>query len=299
MDVAQINHVKTRKERIFMSTLDLPAIDRHALGPHMLQLAMDHLPQAIFWKDRDLVYLGCNQRFAQDASLNTPADIIGKTDYELVWNTQADLYRADDRHVIDTNTPKLNFEEPQSRPDGTTGWLRTSKIPLLDTDGEIIGMLGMYEDITTQKQIEAERARLQEQIIHAQQAALAELSTPLIPISDDVVVMPLIGTLDSRRAQQVLETVLEGIAMSHARVAILDITGVAVVDTQVANALMRAAQAVKLLGAQVILTGIRPEVAQTLVGLGVDLNGIVTQASLQSGIAFAMGQVQRLQARML
>ena len=115
----------------------------------------------------------------------------------------------------------------------------------------------------------------------------------MIPISDDVVVMPLIGTMDSRRAQQVLETVLEGVASSHARVAILDITGVAVVDTQVANALMRAAQAVKLLGAQVILTGIRPEVAQTLVGLGVDLNGIVTQATLQSGIAFAMRQAER------
>ncbi len=282
-----------------MSTLDVPHINPHTLSPHMLQLAMDHLPQAIFWKDRDLVYLGCNQRFAQDALLAAPADIVGKTDYDITWNTQADLYRADDRQVIDTNMPKLNYEEPQGRPDGSTSWLRTSKIPLLDTDGQIIGILGMYEDITEQKQIETERARLQEQIIHAQQAALAELSTPLIPISDEVVVMPLIGTMDSRRAQQVLETLLEGIAMSHARVAILDITGVAVVDTQVANALIRAAQAVKLLGAQVILTGIRPEVAQTLVGLGVDLNGIVTQASLQSGIAFAMGQAERPQTQLL
>lgn len=282
-----------------MSTLDTPPLNRHMLGSHMLQLAMDHLPQAIFWKDRDLVYLGCNQRFAQDAMFNTSVDIIGKTDYEMPWTDQADLYRADDQQVIDTNMPKLHFEEPQSRPDGTISWLRTSKIPLLDTDGAVIGILGIYADITAQKQIETERARLQEQIIHAQQAALAELSTPLIPISDDVVVMPLIGMLDSRRAQQVMETVLEGIAMSHAHVAIIDITGVAVVDTQVANALMRAAQAVKLLGAQVILTGIRPEVAQTLVGLGVDLNGIVTQASLQSGIAFAMSQVQRLQTHTL
>jgi rsbT co-antagonist protein RsbR len=100
-------------------------------------------------------------------------------------------------------------------------------------------------------------------------------------------VMPLVGAVDSQRAQQVLSALLEGIAGSRARVAILDITGVAVVDTQVANALIRAAQAVKLLGAQVVLTGIRPEVAQTLVGLGADLSGIITRSSLQSGIAYA------------
>jgi rsbT co-antagonist protein RsbR len=99
--------------------------------------------------------------------------------------------------------------------------------------------------------------------------------------------MPLIGSVDSRRAQQVIETLLQGIAASGAQVAILDITGVPVVDTQVADALIRAAQAVKLLGAQVVLTGIRPEVAQTLVGLGTDLRGIVTRSSLQSGIAYA------------
>src|SRR5262245_13789464 len=100
--------------------------------------------------------------------------------------------------------------------------------------------------------------------------------------------MPLIGVVDSRRAQQVLEPLTAGIAISNAVVAILDITGVSVVDTQVANALIRAAQAVKLLGAQVMLTGIRPEVSQTLVGLGVDLSTIITRSTLQSGIALAL-----------
>ena len=270
-----------------MSTFDTIDSDPRALAPQMLQLAMDHLPQAIFWKDRDLVYLGCNQRFAHDACLATPSDIVGKTDYEMPWLAQADLYRADDSHVITTGATKLNFEEPQSRPDGTTMWLRTSKIPLLDQAGKVVGVLGMYEDVTAQKQAEQERARLQEDVIRAQQAASAELSTPLLPISERIVVMPLVGSVDSRRAQQVLDTLLHGIATSGVQVAILDITGVPVVDTQVANALIRAAQAVKLLGAQVVLTGIRPEVAQTLVGLGTDLNGITTRSSLQSGIAFA------------
>ncbi len=122
----------------------------------------------------------------------------------------------------------------------------------------------------------------------AQAAAMAELSTPLIPISERVMVMPLVGAVDSQRAQQVLEALLEGISAAGADVAILDITGVPVVDTSVANGLIQAAQAVRLLGAEVILTGIRPEVAQTLVGLGVDLRGIMTYSSLQSGIAAAL-----------
>ena len=101
-------------------------------------------------------------------------------------------------------------------------------------------------------------------------------------------VMPLIGTVDARRAQDVLDTLLHGIAESKAEVAILDITGVPLVDAQVANGLVRAAHAVQLLGAQVVLTGIRPEVAQTLVGLGVDLSGIITRSTVQSGIAYAL-----------
>jgi anti-anti-sigma regulatory factor len=136
----------------------------------------------------------------------------------------------------------------------------------------------------------AEREQMQDEMIRMQELALRELSTPLLAVSDHAVVMPLIGAIDSRRAQQVIETLLEGITTHGATIAILDITGVTVVDTQVANALLRAAQAVRLLGARVVLTGIRPEIAQTLVGLGADLSEVVTRSSLQSGIAYAIGQ---------
>jgi rsbT co-antagonist protein RsbR len=103
-------------------------------------------------------------------------------------------------------------------------------------------------------------------------------------------VLPLIGTIDAGRAELVMSTLLEGIAHSGVRTAIIDITGVSTVDTQVANALLQAARAVKLLGADVMLTGIRPEIAQTLIGLGVELNGLITSASLQSGVARALRQ---------
>jgi rsbT co-antagonist protein RsbR len=273
---------------IRMSIVDLPPINPYVLAPQMLQIAMDHLPQTVFWKDRNLVYLGCNQRFANDALLTTPAAIIGKTDYDMPWTAQAALYRADDQQVIDSGIAKLNFEEPQSRPDGTTNWLRTSKIPLLDAAGEIVGVLGMYEDITEYKRIEVERADLQEQIIRTQQNALAELSTPLLKISDTTMVMPLVGTVDSRRVSQIMDTLLNGVATNHVSTVIMDITGVAIVDTQVADAFIRASQAVSLLGAQVVLTGIRPEVAQTLVQLGVDLRTIITRSTLRDGINYAL-----------
>jgi PAS domain S-box-containing protein len=160
-------------------------------------------------------------------------------------------------------------------------------------DGITVGRVWGFRDVTERKRAEQERVQLQEEIIRAQTAALAKLSTPLIPVSDRVMVMPLIGTVDARRAQDVLDTLLHGIADSKAEVAILDITGVPLVDAQVANGLVRAAHAVQLLGAQVVLTGIRPEVAQTLVGLGVDLSGIITRSTVQSGIAYALERSSR------
>lgn len=263
------------------------------LGPlrrtrELLQRVMDNIPQAVFWKDRDSVFLGCNQRFARHNGVASPEEIIGKTDRDMPWAEFADLYRADDRRVMETDTAKLNYEEPVPLPDGSEGWIRTSKVPLHDDAEAVFAVLGMYEDITVIKRAEAERLRLKEEVIRAQADILAELSTPLIPITDVVMVMPMIGKIDARRAQQMLDTLLSGIAANRARTVILDITGVPVVDAQVASALVRAASAVRLLGAEVMLAGIRPEVARTLVDLGIDLGGILTCSTLQRGVALAM-----------
>lgn len=174
---------------------------------------------------------------------------------------------------------------------GDMRWVQAASRPERQSDGAI-RWDGLLLDITLRKQAEeALRQRsVQDETIRVQAAILDELSTPLLPISDEVVVMPLIGAVDSRRAQQVVETLLHGVQSHHARIAILDITGVLVVDTSVAKALMEAADAVRLLGAEVVLTGIRPEVAQTLVGLGVQVLGMETRGSLQSGIAYALAR---------
>jgi PAS domain S-box-containing protein len=121
----------------------------------MLQLVMDTLPEAIFWKDRNSVYLGCNQNFAEDAGLSSPEEIVGKTDYELAWQTsEADFFRKCDRRVMLSNCPEFGIIEPQLQNDGKQAWLETNKAPLHDIDGKVIGILGTYQDITERKQAE-------------------------------------------------------------------------------------------------------------------------------------------------
>ena len=118
---------------------------------NLLMAIINTVPARIFWKDKDLNYLGCNLAFAKDAGETDPQNIIGKSDYQMAWHDQAELYRADDRRIIDSDVPKLFFEEPQTTPGGKTVWLRTSKVPLYDNNSTIIGILGMYDDITEQK----------------------------------------------------------------------------------------------------------------------------------------------------
>jgi rsbT co-antagonist protein RsbR len=502
-----------------------------------LQLIVDNLPQAVFWKDHNMVYEGCNRYFAKVAGVNDPANIVGKTDFDLAWQReQAEAFRSDDQQVMSTDEPRYHIIEPQLQADGKQAWLDTNKIPLHDAEGNVIGVLGTFEDITERiemqealqaseerfrtlvealtaavlihqngrfryansaaeeitgysrtelqyvtfsdlihpdylevvqqraearqrgepapsryeikivtkqgtsrwvdinnhltqfegqpsiivtaldvtsykeleeslrgsearfremfealavatmvvqgsryrllnpaaerlfgytseemqemnfwdivhpdyrelvrergmarqqgqdvtsryevqvvrkngdvcwvelasrgtefdnrpalianafditerKHAEEERTLWQARIIEAQESALRELSTPLIPLTESTVALPLIGSIDTNRAQQIMETLLQGIADHQADTAILDITGVSNIDTQVANALLQTAQAARLLGAQVILTGIAPSMAQTLVSLGADLGDLVTLSTLRHGIAYAI-----------
>jgi rsbT co-antagonist protein RsbR len=127
----------------------------------------------------------------------------------------------------------------------------------------------------------------------AQATQLRETSTPMIPIYEGVFVLPLIGSIDSYRAGQIMETLLQRISDSSAAVVLMDITGVPVVDTGVAHYILQAAKAARLLGAEVVLVGIGPEIAQTIVQLGIDLSDITTQANLQNGVTYALARQQR------
>ncbi len=128
----------------------------------MLQLVLDTIPVRVFWKDRDSVFRGCNRVFAMDAGFSSPDELVGKTDYDVPWRDQAELYRADDRKVMESGKPKLHYEEPQTTPDGRLLWLRTSKIPLRDSQGHVIGVMGVYEDVTERKNAEDALRRSEE-----------------------------------------------------------------------------------------------------------------------------------------
>ncbi len=116
-----------------------------------LRLVIDNIPQPIFWKDINCVYLGCNQQIAQLNGLESQADIIGKTDFDLVWKKWAEKYRRDDCRVMDTDTPKLGIIEQYIKSDNTSGWVEMNKIPLHDASGQVIGILGTASDITAHK----------------------------------------------------------------------------------------------------------------------------------------------------
>jgi rsbT co-antagonist protein RsbR len=129
-----------------------------------------------------------------------------------------------------------------------------------------------------------------EQALASQQLLIQELSAPILPIAQGVLLLPLVGSIDPRRATQIMELALEQIVVQQADVLILDITGVPLVDTSVANHLLQMTRAVNLLGAQVVLVGMSPEVAQTIVQLGVDLRDIITLANLQAGIFYVLSR---------
>ena len=161
-----------------------------------------------------------------------------------------------------------------------------------------------YEEV--EKQVEertaelkrevAERERLQQEIIEAQKHALQELSTPIIPITDHIIVMPLIGSIDTMRARDITRALLAGIREHRAKAVILDITGVPIVDSGVASHLNKTIQAARLKGAHTVVTGISDAVAETIVDLGIDWGGIETLSDLQTGLRAALARMgQRIE----
>ena len=192
--------------------------------------------------------------------------------------------------TLDAYTARLNavkdgevieVEYRVLRRDGATRWCRAlEQIHSREPDGRPRLVLGFVRDVTEEREAAEERMELER--------SLLAMSTPLVPITEGVVAMPLVGRIDAARSQQILEVLLEGITSQQALVAILDITGVKVVDAEVADGLLKAAQAADLLGAEVVLTGIRPEVAQTIVDIGADMRKVVTRSTLASGIAHAL-----------
>jgi len=228
--------------------------------------------------------------FCNDLALEllglTRDQMLGKTSMDPSWNViheDGSPFPGETHPVpvaIATRKPVRNVVMGVYRPvTKDRAWILVNAMPQLTPEGELVQVVCTFADIS-------ERVAAEE-MVRRQAEMLAELSTPLIPISDKAVVVPLIGVVDERRAAQVIEILASGVTERRAELAILDMTGVPIVDMQAAQALMRAAAVVRLLGAKMVLTGVRPPVARMLVDLGVELGDITLLSTLQSGIAYA------------
>jgi rsbT co-antagonist protein RsbR len=169
------------------------------------------------------------------------------------------------------------------RKDGSQFWCNMIMAPIRDSAGELIGFVRVGRDLTAQR----EQARL----LQRQRDEILELSTPVIQVWDNVLVLPVIGTLDSARAARLTEGLLERIAQIQAEVVILDISGVPAIDTDVAQHMLRTVEAARLMGTTSILSGVRPETAQAIVHLGIDLGNLRSRNSLKDALQLALGLV--------
>lgn len=247
----------------------------------LFQAVADSMPWAMFWKDRDSRYLGGNQAMAKLCGLASPQDLVGLADTDLWWRDNAAEYRADDVDVIESGEQRLYVRLAFPDEKGGTLWIDRHRIPLRDASGAIVGVIGWFEDVTAKKLAEDAEAQ-------AQLEATLEMATPLLPVADGVLVMPLIGKLDAQRAAQMTETLLAGVTQHRAHTAILDVTGVRRMDTVAIEALARAAAGVRLLGAAAVVTGVGTTVAQAIVRLGVDFGQVTVLGDLKAGVAHAL-----------
>ena len=295
--------------------------EKMAVDSWLFRTLMTYIPDWVYFKDRDSRFLSASEALSRSFGLQNAQELVGKTDFDFFTEEHARPAFEDEQRIIESGEP-ITLEEKETRPDGSVGWVLTTKMPLF-RNGNIVGTFGVSKDITERRQIEdeikelntaletrvqkrtaelvremaerqkaeEEHTRLQTEVIRAQKIALQELTTPIIPLIEGIIVMPLVGSIDTQRASDVMRTLLSGISQHRANIVILDITGVPIVDTGVANHLNKTMLAARLKGVRVFVTGMSDAVAETIVDLGIDWGDIETLRDLQSGFVHALRQL--------
>lgn len=254
-------------------------MDNTKMTEHMAIDILDQLPTPVMAVDRDLKIVFMNSMglrllgMALDEIVGVPcADLMNS---KHCHTAECRMRQAMERDALCTARNEINIE-------GKAIPIEYSAAPLKDDSGNIIGGLEYVLDIT-------ERVRHENKLME-QSRTIREISTPAIKLWDRIVVLPVVGVIDSLRAQQMMETMLTKITETSSKVIILDIQGVAAVDTAVANHLIKITKATRLMGCRCVISGISSAVAQTLVQLGIDLGDVVTHSTLKDALAeaFAM-----------
>lgn len=258
----------------------------------LLRTVMNTLPDFVYAKDLSSEFIVANESIAKSMGISGPESAIGKSDFDFYPQELAQKYYEDEQKFLKSGKQSLTLE--QDRLDtvtGEKGTILTSKMIFRDEDGEVAGLIGIGRDITELKRAQ-EALKEQLELNQSQREVLEELSTPIIPITDHIIVMPLIGAIDTARARNIMRSLLAGITQHNAKVIILDITGVPLVDTGVADHLNRTIQAARLKGSETIVTGISDAVAETIVDLGIDWSNLDTVHDLQSGLKIALRRLR-------
>lgn len=257
-----------------------------------LQAVLDAIDEPVFIKGMDHRWTGCNHAFCALLGASRAA-IIGHTDEDYFPPEQVKVFLRIDSKVMRTGKPAFN-EESLTRSDGAVRTIYTRKYPLRDQAGNIVGLAGIITDISAlvkrQQEIEQLEASLNERAttIETQRILLEQVSVPVVQVWDGILMLPLMGIIDTHRATRILEHMLDAIESHKARVLLLDMTGVPLVDTAVATYMIQSIQAASLLGCESVVVGISPHIAQTVVQLGIDLSEMTTRATLQQGLAHAL-----------
>jgi PAS domain S-box-containing protein len=209
----------------------------------------------------------------------TAEEIIGK--HISVFCTAEDKASGKTERELETATREGRFEDEgwRVRKDGTKFWANVVVTALRDVNGTLRGFGNVTRDLSQRRESEERIKRQAKEIL--------EMATVIVQVWDGIILVPLIGMLDSDRTQQLMERLLQRLTETNSPVALIDITGVPTIDTQTAQHLIETIKAVRYIGSEVVLTGVRPAIAQTLVHLGIDLSGATTRSSLTAGLRVA------------
>jgi rsbT co-antagonist protein RsbR len=252
----------------------------------LLTSLLNTIPDHIYFKDEKSRFIKVSKSLAEQFGLEETDGLMGKTDFDFFTEEHARPAFEDEQEIIKTGNAIEGKVEKETYPDGRIAWVSTTKIPRYDNKGKIIGITGISRDITEKKLWEEER----EKKLEAQREELMELSTPVIDVWEGVLTVPILGSLDSERASRISESLLTQIVEEKAAVAIIDISGISAVDSAVADRLIRTAKAVRLVGAEAILTGVGVEIAQTIADLGIDMGSLKTMATLKDGLKYVISR---------
>ncbi len=242
---------------------------------------LENAPIPIIAVDKDITIKFINRAGAEAMGMR-PEDAIGKKCYEVFDTPECGTDRCciiqimDQGRAIRGETHLRGVKEMD---------IQFTCAPLVDDDGNIIGGLKYIADITDLKRLMKERERLSEEIMR--------VSTPVIEVWEKVLLLPLIGTIETGRAEQIMERLLEAIVKQGAEAVILDVSGIPKIDADVAQHLVKTVRAAQILGSRVILTGIRPDMADTITSIGIDLTDVDTRRTLREGLMDAIPLVEK------